>query len=346
MSDLILGLFYSDENNIVHENVKLGKNLTEVSSFRSKLLPLKFFGPLFLSSASEKTREWRINLVEGLLSEKSSKSNKFDIIQSFFVLNSSILYEESPTHLTVLIGSPYTEDINWIYKKVKNYIHPSIIQNKILKESVYAENFEKEYDDFIKKELLRGINLIEFSLGSSRKPEWHKKKKYYCIAILERIKSEKEKTTCFYTFDKDSEIRKAILNDIPSYYLISILPGYYEGIMDETLTIFNKNTLEPNIAKITLKNREKEVFYIEEFERENGIKRNLGVVLIPCKQNKLKEDLHSMSFFKQELRQIFEKGKDLPKTIIKLNKDINPFKKWITNKEENLKKIQEELDSD
>ncbi|MEJ2249450.1 MAG: hypothetical protein P8Y97_07310 [Candidatus Lokiarchaeota archaeon] len=339
--DLILGLFFADENNIVYENVKLGQNLTEVSSPTQKLLPLKFFGPLFLSSASKKTSKWKINLVEGLMAEKDSNIDEFDVIQSFFILNSSILYEKSPTHLSVLIGSPYTEDIYNIYSKINDYIHPCILQNKIVMESFYPDKFE--YEKFIKQELMRGINLIEFSLGSARKTHWHKEKKYFCVGIIERIKSKDKSSTYLYTFDVDSPIRQSILKKIPSYYLLSILPGYYENLIDETLYIFNIKNLQANIAKISLRNNGNEVLYMEEFKIDNFAKRNLGVILIA--QEKENDDMHFVTFYKQQLRQILDIGKNFEKTIIKINKDINPFEKWKTDTSDNLKKIHDQLDS-
>jgi hypothetical protein len=339
MSDLIFFILFAEHNDIEHENVKKGKLLTNLSIPERKLMPLRFFGPIFLSSATEKTSPWKIELVEGVLAEKDSNVEEFDIIQSFFILNSSISYEGSPTHLSVLIGSPYTEDIDFIHNKIKEYIHPCIIQNKIVNESIYAGEFN--YTKSINQELIRGSNLIEFSIGSSWKPHWHKKKKYNCIAIIERIKSKEEKGTYFYTFDPDSKIRKSILDKIPSYYLLSILPGYYEELMGEVLTIFGKHSLYPNIARIIMKNQDDEVLYLEEFIVDKGEKRNLGCVLIIQKET---EEGHSTVFYKKKLRQILDKGKDFARTVIEINKDINPFKRWKTDTGANLKEIQEELD--
>ena len=49
-ADLILGLFYFDENNIVFDNIKLSKgileNLPEINRFQLKMLSLRFLKPL------------------------------------------------------------------------------------------------------------------------------------------------------------------------------------------------------------------------------------------------------------------------------------------------------------
>ena len=164
--DLILGLFFSDENNLVHDTIKFSMDLSEESKSQLNMLSFKFLGPIFLTASAVEGDNWKIELIESTLSLDQMKLNQeTDVIQSFFNLNSSIEVEDGiSTNLFTLIGSPYTEDIKDLYDKMVNYIHPSINQGKMVNEKLKTEGYR--FDHFVKEELQRGIDLIEYSLGS------------------------------------------------------------------------------------------------------------------------------------------------------------------------------------
>lgn len=347
-TDLILGLFYSDENNIVFDNIKLSesveKDLTELNRKQLKMLSLRFLGPLFLTSKIEIGKGWKIELLEAFLSQHQERTIDVDLLQSFFSVNSSIETEGGVSNLFAIIGSPYTEDVKIIHNLVTTFIHPGIVQGKIANESIKGENFE--FQDFIRKELKRGVNVINYFLGSARKMYWEEQQKYSCVGFIERRNTIEPKianvVSNLYTFDVDDPLRFASLDFIPSFYVMSILPTYYENRINETLTLFNKTSIYPNIRLIRLSNQKKKVIYLEEFLLEDKTKWSFGVILIS--ENEFIKEAHNLAFYKKQLRFILDKNKNMEKSIIKINSKINPFDNWDTLSDEELEKIKNDLD--
>ena len=353
----IVGLFFSDEINLVYENIKFSGDLSLEKKEKLKILPFKFLGPLFLTAASTKEKNWKIEVIESSLSQYQETTIDVDVIQSFFNLNSSIESEDGKTNLFALIGSPYTEDIKVIYDKIVNYIHPSIIQGKIVNESFLGGDFS--FKDFIEAELIRGVNLIEMSLGSSRKIEMSlgSSRKLYCVGFMERKESDNIRESYLYTCDFDDPLKNIYLDNIPSYYVLAILPDYYENRIIETLSLFDKTTIFPNIRAIRMSHEEKKVIYLEEFLMEKNIKKSYGVILIPDNKNLAgllqaaglhgggSPQMETMSFYKKKLRQILDKNKNLEETIVEINPIFDPFEKWKTDTEEGLSKIKDLLDN-
>ncbi|MFX0104766.1 MAG: hypothetical protein ACFE75_04695 [Candidatus Hodarchaeota archaeon] len=339
--DLLLGLFFSSEDNIVYENIELSTKLPEDNIQQIKLLPMRFLGPLFMSLAYNDKKKWNINFIESTLSSNQEYMTQESFMQSFLCLNSSFEIENNMTYLSAFIGSPYTEDPKLLYEKMNKYIHQSIIQGKHVNQKIYGVEFN--YNRFVSGELRRGINLIKHSLGSPRKVYWEEKKKYYSIGLIERKKNGDSVESNLYTFDTDDRLRTRFLNAIPSYYLMAILPDYFEIRILETLKLFEKKDIYPNIRTIKLRSSNVEVLYIEEFVVENQIRRSYGLILIPT-QEELNE-CYEISFFKKKLRLILDGKKNFEKTIIEINSRINPFDKWSTNSDESLGNIKSLLDN-
>jgi hypothetical protein len=334
-NDLILGLFYSDQYNLIYD--KFSKDLIIQKKERLKMLSYKFLGPLFFTAAGGNGGSWKIDLIESSLSLHQGRTLDVDILQSFFNLNSSIETEKGAiTHLSALIGSPHTEDIDLIYRKLSKYIHPSIIQGNLVAESIKGNDFQ--FKNLIKNELTRGLNLIEYSLGSSRKMYFQEQKKYYCIGIIERKKifSKKSKTCNFYSFDKMDPIRKYVTRYLPSFYIMSILPDYYENLIDETLKLFEKTSVFPELRKIKLSCFNKEVLYLEEFLIENDRKESYGVILIP-EVNDLGSG-RNPSFYRRKLRLILDARKDLGEVIFSINPNF-VYDPWPTKTEHELENL-------
>lgn len=335
--ELILGLFYSDESNLIYDifsqdiSVDLEENL--------KMLSYKFLGPLFFTAASGNGGNWKIEFIESSLSQYQNRTLDADVIQSFFNLNSSMETEDGITHFSVLIGSPYTEDINLIYRKMVEYIHPSIIQGRFTAESIMGDEFR--FKNFIQYELDRGLNLIEYTLGSARKSYWEEQQKYYCIGIIERTIDEKLRISNFYSFDKKDPLRKFILSFIPSFYVMSILPDYYENLINETLNLFNKTSVFSNIRTIKLSFQEKKVLYLEEFVVEESIKKSYGVILIP--EVPTVGDGKNLSFFKRNLRFVLDTRKELRDILFTINENF-VFESWPTESEEDLDNLKKCFD--
>ncbi|TFF85499.1 MAG: hypothetical protein EU518_01060 [Promethearchaeota archaeon] len=336
----ILGLFFSDENNLIYENIRFSTNISEEKKEKLKMLPFKFLGPIFLTAATEKDDNWRINFIEASLSLHQERNMNRNVIQSFFTLNSTYSSPDGITDLFTLIGSPYTEDIDMIDNKITKYIHPSIIQGKIIKESILGDDFS--FKDFIRDELNRGINLIQHGLGSSRKMYWKEQQNYYCIGIIERILSKSNSNTYLYTFEKSNPIRKKILSCIPSYYVMIIIPNFYENLINETLRLFDKSNVYPNIREINLKSNTKEILYVEEFLKENGNKKSYGFILIPEINDS--EYNRSLSYYKKQLRLLLDGNENIFKFLYKINPHFD-ITKWGANSEAELDLIEKELDS-
>jgi len=339
--EIILGLFYADEDNLVFDNIKCSDDFSEEKRNELKMLSFKFLGPVFLTAASGIGNNWKIESIEASLSLRYSKAIEADVIQSFFTLNSSIDTLEGSTNLFALISTPFTEDTKLIYDEISEYIHPSIMQGKVVNENLLGSRFN--FSRFIEAELYRGINLIEYSLGSSRKMYWEEGQRYYCVGLIERKNSEDIRVSNLYTFDKNDPLRKRYLDFIPSYYVVSILPDYYEHLINETLELYNKKGVHPSIRSINLCYEDKKVVYLEEFTLDNGILNSYGVILV--QQNEVTETNKNLSYFRKKLRLILDSKKDL-KEILRL---INPhFKeeRWGTILDEELNRIGEVLDGD
>ncbi|MHA2131616.1 MAG: hypothetical protein ACW99L_16745, partial [Promethearchaeota archaeon] len=245
------------------------------------------------------------------------------------------------TNLFTIIGSPYTEDIELIYQKLIRYIHPSITEGKIINESINKNEFD--FSEFIYTELTRGINLIEHLLGSARKLYREKKQNYYCIAIIERIVSEDLEVSNLYTFDYDDPLKDKYLSSIPSYYVMAILPDYYENRIIETLGIFNLINVLPCIRLINLSNQNKKVLYLEEFLIKDNEKKSYGLILI--NSDGKNKDSNDLTFYKQKIRLILDNNKNFEETVIEINQHINPFEKWNLNSSTSLSKLQNLLDN-
>ena len=251
-----------------------------------------------------------------------------------------ISLEDGITNLFAIIGSPFTEDIKITYQKMVDYIHPSIFQGREVNKRTLGQDFK--FSRFINEELSRGLDLIEYNLGTSRKMHWEEQQKYYCVGLIEREISSESKTSYLYTFDKDISLRKQFLNYIPSYYVMAILPDYYENLIDQTLKLFGKTSVQSNIRKIKLTHQNKKVLYFEEYTIKNDIKKSYGVILIPD-DNKIK-DAKKISFYNKNLRLILDVHKDLKDIMFKINPDLK-YEKWGTASEEKLNKIRMCLDN-
>ncbi len=338
--NIILGLFFANENNLVFDSIKFSKELSREQKDSLKMLSFRFLGPIFLTAASGIGNTWKINFIDSALSLYQKQVEETAVIQSFFTLNSSLDNDLGTTNLFVLISTPFTEDVKLIEEEISKYIHPSIMQGKLVSESLLGSRFN--FDRFILRELDRGINLIEYSLGSARKMYWEEKHRYYCVGVIERKNGEDLRISNLYTFEKDDPLRKEYLDFIPSYYVMSILPDYYENLISETLALYNKKGVYPNIREIKLSYRDKKVVYLEEFIFENEVFNSYGVILV--QQKEITEANNNLSFFKKTLRLILEKKRSL-----KYGLDlINPqFKNegWGAISNEDLEKIGKLLDN-
>jgi hypothetical protein len=229
-----------------------------------------------------------------------------------------------------LISTPFTEDVKLINDEISNYIHPSIIQGKIVNENLSGSRFD--FNRLINSELHRGINLIEYSLGSSRKSYWTQEQRYCCIGLIERKNAEDLRISNLYTFDKDDPLRKLYLDYIPSYYVMSILPDYYEHLISETLDVYDKKGVYPNIRTIKLKYKDKKVLYLEEYIIEDDISKSYGVILV--QQNEANSENKKLSYYKKNLRLLLDQHKEL-KEFLKVMNPHFKYERWgaITNEE-------------
>ncbi len=348
-ADLILGLFYSNENNIVFDNIKLSENmsksLTDSSHEQLKMLSLRFLGPVFLTAGIKKRQGWRFELLEASLSQFQERTIDVDLLQSIFSINSSIESEKGITNLFTIVGSPYTEDVKIIHDLLTTYLHPSIIQGMIVNESLKGGEFS--LDDFIEKQLKRGVDVINYFLGSARKMYWEEQQKYCCVGFMERKIAIAEDITNrvsnLYTFDFDDELKNKALNFIPSFYVMAILPDYYESRIRETLNLLNpKTSIYPVIRLIRLSNQLNKVLYLEEHLTEDKIKTSYGVILIP--ENEYFKESNNLAYYKKQLRLILDKDKNMEKSIVEINSKLNPFDKWNTFLENDLELIKKKLD--
>jgi len=337
--NLILGLFYSDEEKRVFDKIKYYDFLSEENKSIIRALSLRFLGPIFLTEGMLKKNDWILNSIEATLTSYKKITTQ-EIIQSFNCLNSSHLSKKIRTNLFSFIGSPYTEDIKLIHQKLIKYIHPSIIQGKIVNENIKGNEFD--FSEFIENELTRGINLIEHSLGSARKMYWEEKQKYYCVGVIRRKESVDLKLSYLYTFDYDDPLKDKHCSSIPSFYIMAILPDYYETRIIETLRAFNRINIYPSIKQIDLSNQNKKALYVEEFLITNNQKESYGLILINSDEKD--KNSNDLTFYKTKIRFILDKNKNFEKTVIEINPRINPFEKWNTDSPHALTKIQDLLD--
>ena len=336
----ILGLFFANEDEMVYDKIKISEELTEERENNLKMLSFKYLGPVFLTEMCNKGNPWNIDFVESTLILQSQSSYNEKMFQSFFNINLSNETIDGRVNLSALIASLYTEDIKEIANELCEYIFPAINQGKIVEENFLGSRFK--YSKFIQRELTRGLNLIEYSLGSSRKMYWEEQHNYYCVGLIERIVSKYYKRSNLLTFDKDNLLRKKCLEFIPSYYIMAILPDYYEKLIDETLKLFNVTTISPNIRLIKLHSFEKKVIYLEEYIVDKNIKKSYGVILIEDTEGF--NDLNKIPFYKKNLRLILDKNKDVQDIMFKLNPNLKS-KRWDTLSNEALNDLEANLDN-
>ena len=336
----ILGLFFADQNEMVYDKIKISKDLTEERENNLKMLSFKYLGPVFLTEMCNKGNPWNIDLVESALILQDQGSYNEKMFQSFFNINVSNESEDGTTNLSALIASPYTEDIKEIADELCEYILPAMTQGKIVEENFLGSKFK--YSKFIQKELTRGLNLIDYSLGSSRKVYWEEQHNYYCVGLIERTVSKYVKASNLITFDKDNLLRKKCLEFIPSYYVMAILPDYYEKLIDETLKLYNVTTIYPNIRLIKLHSHEKKVIYLEEYIVEKNIKKSYGVILIEDTEGF--NNLNKISFYRKNLRLILDSNKDVHDIVLKINPNFG-FERWDILSNESLNELEANLDN-
>jgi len=336
----ILGLFFANEDEMVYDKIKISEDLTEERENNLKMLSFKYLGPVFLTEMCNKGNPWNIDLVESALILQNQGLYNEKMFQSFFNINTSNESEDGITNLSALIASPYTEDIKEIADELCEYILPAMTQGKIVEENFLGSKFKSS--KFIQKELTRGLNLIDYSLGSSRKVYWEEQHNYYCVGLIERIVSKYYKASNLFTFDKDNLLRKKCLEFIPSYYIMAILPDYYEKLIDETLKLFNVTTIYPNIRLIKLHSHEKKVIYLEEYVVDKDIKKSYGVILIEDTEGF--NGLNKISFYKKNLRLIVDGNKDVSDIMFKINPNFG-FKRWDTLSNECLNDLEADLDN-
>jgi hypothetical protein len=339
-SEFLLGLFFSDEDTLVYDNIRLSHSLSKEARRELKSISLKFLGPLFMVRTLYKQKGWKIEYIETTLTPRTGTKFSDIPMQSFICFNSSKKKAGNITNLFTFIGSPYTEDLTMIYERLDKFIHPSIIQSKIIAQQIFDDDFDM--NKLIDEEVLRGADLIEHALGSSRKMYWEEKKSYSVVAVIKRIKKEDKLESNLYTFDLDDSLRLEALDQIPSYYFMSILPDYYEKRMNETLILFGIEGLNSNIIKIKVSSPDKEVLYIEEFKTTGNEKLGYGLVLIPS-NDKIKESA-DLFHYKKQLRDMLDKNKVFENSVIELNSKINPFENWNLNTDDTLQSIEKMLD--
>ncbi len=337
---IILGLFFASEDNLVFDSIKFSEDFRKEKRDELKMLSFKFLGPVFLTAASGIGSNWKIEFIESSLFLFHAAASEADVIQSFFTLNSSVESQDGATNLFVLISTPFTEDVKLIRDEIVKYIHPSIMQGRIVNENLLGSRFN--FDRFIINELDRGINLIEHSLGSSRKSYWEENQRYYCVGLIERKNAEDLRISNLYTFDKDDPLRTSYLDCIPSYYIMSILPDYYEHLISETLNLYDKKGIYPNIKVITLSYDNKKVVYLEEYIYENEFFTSYGTILV--QESVFTEENKNLSYFKKKLRLILDQKKNLEDALSLINPHFKN-ERWGAIREEDLAKIGNTLDA-
>lgn len=123
---------------------------------------------------------------------------------------------------------------------------------------------------------------------------------------------------------------------------MSILPDYYEHLISETLELYNKKGLYPNIRMIKLSYEDRKVVYLEEYIFEEEIFKSYGVILVQSKGTS-KEEYKNLSFFKKILRQILDQNKILKDTLKLINPNFT-HERWGAISNEELERIGKILD--
>ena len=337
----LTGLFYSDENNLIFKKINYFKPISEEKKIEMEMLPFKFLGPVYMTDAENIKEGWRIDFVEATLYLTQSRASKADQLQSFFSLNSNMpSMSGEMTYLSAVVSTPHTEDIKPLYEKMIHYIHPSIVQGQYYQEIMNKGDFKPS--KFINKELERGVNLLEYNLGSARKVYLTEHQKFYCIGLITNIIENDEKKSIFYTFDKSDSLCESMCLEIPSYYIISTLPSYYERLIKDTLQLFEIQGIEPNLRTINLSFRKKQVIYIEEYSVNNSQKQSIGAVLIPATNENSKES-KNISMFRKILRSHLDKGGNIEDSLDNFNPQFSTYK-WFISSEEDLTNIKINLD--
>ena len=67
-NERILGLFYSDKDNLIFDKIKFSEDLSEENKNNLDMVSYKFLGPIFLTTASNNEENWKIELIESSLS--------------------------------------------------------------------------------------------------------------------------------------------------------------------------------------------------------------------------------------------------------------------------------------
>ena len=67
-ADLILGLFFSDENSLIYDKIKYSKDLSAERIELIKGLSYKFLGAVFFTAAYVEREIWKIEFIEASLS--------------------------------------------------------------------------------------------------------------------------------------------------------------------------------------------------------------------------------------------------------------------------------------
>ncbi|MFX1298744.1 MAG: hypothetical protein ACFFD2_28275, partial [Promethearchaeota archaeon] len=165
---------------------------------------------------------------------------------------------------------------------------------------------------------------------------------YYCVGLIERTSSRDNNSSFLYTFDKDEPLRKKYLSSIPSFYVMAILPDFYENLVQETLELFEITNYYANIRFINLSDNEKKVVYFEEFQEFRGKKRSLGLILVQAE--KRSPDSNKFSTYRKELRQALDTNKNVEEFMGKVNPHFS-IQKWGNNNEKDLDQIHLILDN-
>ncbi len=343
LSDHLLGLFFSDEQNFIYDHLVELNCISPSYREQLKVLAFRFLGPLFFSAASKSKRSWSFELIECGLILDPIKPKIGNFFQSLFVVNSSIFSQNALTNLCAVCASIYTENIDIIQEKMQTYIHPSILQGKLVGE--YNQGIKFNLGEYFENEVRRGAINLKDTLGQARKAYGHPEDlEYYVVGIIERKGNLYEKTTTLFTFDQDDPLRLQIKKFIPSFYICAILPDYYEHRMIETLLIFKRDQVIPTLNKIQLTGPYGKAIYIEEYISDGEEIHSFGLILIS--ENEYTQNIQKLSSYKRKLREILlnQDENERKRTLAMLNPSINPFKEWKANTSEELHLIQNLLD--
>lgn len=342
-SNNLIGLFFSDENNLVYKKIQHFLDISEQKATELEMLTFKFFGPVYMTAAENSKQQWKIDFIEASLGLKQGMNTNWKNLQSFFTLNSSYPTEKGEiTHLSAFISSPYTEDYEPLYDKFTEYIHPCLVQGNIFKKKTSNGEFKERR--FIREELDRGLQLLNYNLGSARKMYLKEHQKFFCIGVIKNFYKDGKKLSKFYTFDKDDQLISDINENIPSFYIISTIPNYYETLLTNTIDLFNISAYSANLRRINLSSQEKEVVYIEEYVVKEDKKESIGVILIPAPKELLDQS-ENISMYRKKIRTHLDNGKayEIDDFLKAFNARFST-QEWDISSEQGLNEIQINLD--